>query len=103
MRRNNFYTCIDIIETLRRTNGLNSTKIAQKANANTNKVVRYLEFLVEEQILGSRKPEKNESYRGSSDKIYFLRQEAYQFIRDLNKFRIKFDIDGLEKQLQEIG
>ena len=102
MRRNRFDVCMDILELLRRTNGLNADKIISKAGTESNKLDIYLRFLESENLIGSRPPEKGEAYSSRTKQIYFLRQEAYQFMRDLNRFKIKFNIDDLEKQLQAI-
>ena len=103
MRRNNFDICIDIIELLRRNNGLNVTRIMTKANVQPNQLDKYLTFLKNENLIDDRPLDQKEVYRGHPSKqIYFLRQESYQFMRGWNSFKIKFHVDDLEKQLQAI-
>ena len=102
MRRNNFDICIDIIESLRRTDGLNATRIMAKANVQPDQIDKYLIFLKNENLIDSRPPKQSEAYSSRTEQIYFLRQESYQFMRDLNSFKIKFHVDDIEKQLQAI-
>jgi predicted transcriptional regulator len=102
-RRNSFKACMDVLKSLKSQNGVNSYRIFMKTNIGFQLLKRYLNFLENENYVGSRRPEKRYGNKGPQGKVYFLEQRGHDFMNGWEKYSIRFDLDNLEEQLQSLN
>jgi len=67
-------------------NGAKKTEILYKGYLSYNQLNKYINFLIEKDILS----EKNVQNNGSSSKFYFVTNRGNEFLKDINKILAYF-------------
>jgi DNA-binding PadR family transcriptional regulator len=101
--RSKLETCMDILNSLRGSDGKCHTNISTICNiAVGQKTIDYLNFLEKNQYASSREPSRNEKANGPIKKMYFLTEKGIQLVKGWEEYSTKFDIDGLREELSKL-
>jgi predicted transcriptional regulator len=100
--KSKFESSMLIIRALRNSNGLKFSKIYRKANIPSTMLKSYLDFLMKEDFIGSRPPEKDEVSNGPTGQIYFVKESGYRFEAEWEKYKIRHSVDDIKNLLQSI-
>lgn len=99
---NRIKNCVRILNGIKESNGnngVNTCKLVRKVNIDNIPLIKYLAFLEDERFIDSREPKKSELY-GRSKKVYSIRFEGCQFMRDWKEYAEKHEPEGLITSLK---